>query len=170
MAVTKVRLSPVCFLGLNAMVKGKKGITLVELVMIVLFLGICAVVAVPRLNLAIVFKQKADSLAAKIVTDLRRTRGLAISDAAKNTAGFALKMTGASPYTGYKIENLNTVETVDSFTIDPSITCTGGSEFKFGTLGNLLTGSDTQLSISTSGKTFTINITAATGMIKCTEN
>ncbi|HPS54510.1 MAG TPA: prepilin-type N-terminal cleavage/methylation domain-containing protein [Sedimentisphaerales bacterium] len=152
------------------MVKGKKGFTLVELVMVVLFLGICAYVAVPRLSLAIIFKQKADSLAGKIVTDFRRTRRLAISDAANNTAGFALKMTGSSPYTGYKIENLNTAETVDSWTIDPSIACTGGDEFKFGTLGNLLTGSDTELSISADGRIFTINITAATGMVKCTEN
>ena len=138
--------------------------------MIVLFLGICSFIAVPRLNFSVVLNQKADGLARKIVTDFRRTRRLAISHAANNTAGFALKMTGSVPYTGYEIENLDTSETLDSFTIDSSITCTGGSEFNFGPLGNLLSSSDTQLSVSASGKTFTINITSATGMIKCTEN
>ena len=152
------------------MVRGKKGFTFVELVLIVLFIGICAFIAVPRMNPSIISKQKADSLAEKIVTDFRRTRRLAISDAANNTAGFALKMTGSSPYTGYEIENLDTAGTVDSHAIDSSITCTGGSEFNFGPLGNLLTGSGTQLSVSASGKTFTITITSATGMIKCTEN
>lgn len=152
------------------MAKERKGITLVELVLIILFLGICAFIAVPRISFSVISKQKADCLARKIITDFRRTRRLAISDATNNTVGFTLKMTGSSPYTGYEIENLDTAETVDSFTINSSITCTGGNEFNFGPLGNLLAGSDTQLSVSASGKTFTITITSATGMIKCTEN
>jgi Tfp pilus assembly protein FimT len=152
------------------MARQKGAFTLVELILIVLFVGILAFIVVPRMNLSVVSKQKAETTARKIITDLRRTRRLAISDAANNTAGFALKMTGSSPYTGYEIENLDTAETVDSYTIDSAITCTGGSEFNFGPLGNLLTGSDTQLSVSASGKTFTIDITSATGMVKCTEN
>ena len=152
------------------MARQKGAFTLVELILIVLFVGILAFIVVPRMNLSAISKQKADTTARKIITDLRRTRRLAISDAANNTAGFALKMTGSSPYTGYEIENLDTAETLDSYTIDSAITCTGGSEFNFGPLGNLLTGSDTQLSVSASGKTFTITITSATGMIKCTEN
>ena len=152
------------------MARQKGAFTLVELILIVLFVGILAFIVVPRMNLSAISKQKADTTARKIITDLRRTHRLAISDAANNTAGFALKMTGSSPYTGYEIENLDTAETLDSYTIDSAITCTGGSEFNFGPLGNLLTGSDTQLSVSASGKTFTITITSATGMIKCTEN
>ena len=152
------------------MARQKGAFTLVELILIVLFVGILAFIVVPRMNLSAISKQKADTTARKIITDLRRTRRLAISDAANNTAGFALKMTGSSPYTGYEIENLDTAETVDTHTINSTITCTGGSEFNFGPLGNLLTGSDTQLSVSASGKTFTITITSATGMIKCTEN
>jgi Tfp pilus assembly protein FimT len=152
------------------MARQKGAFTLVELILIVLFVGILAFIVVPRMNLSVVSKQKAETTARKIITDLRRTRRLAISDAANNTAGFALKMTGSSPYTGYEIENLDTAETVDTHTINSTITCTGGSEFNFGPLGNLLTGSDTQLSVSASGKTFTIDITSATGMVKCTEN
>ena len=152
------------------MARQKGAFTLVELLLIVLFVGVLAFMVVPRMNLSVVSKQKADTTARKIITDLRRTRRLAISDAANNTAGFALKMTGSSPYTGYEIENLDTAETVDSHTIDSAITCTGGSEFNFGPLGNLLAGSDTQLSVSASGKTFTITIISATGMIKCTES
>lgn len=152
------------------MARQRGAFTLVELILIVLFVGVCAFIAVPRMNLAVISKQKADCLARKIITDLRRTRRLAISDAVNNTDGFSLKMTGLSPYTGYEIENISTSETVDSQTIDSAISCTGGTEFNFGPMGNLLAGSDTQLSISASGKTFTISITSATGMIKCTEN
>jgi len=139
-------------------------------VVIVVFLGIIAAIAVPRLNFSATSKQKADTIARKIVTDLRRTRSLAISDAANNTAGFALNMTASEPYISYEIENLDTSETVDSHTIDSDINCTGGAMFQFGPLGNLKVGSDTQLTVSASGKTFTISITAATGMVKCTEN
>lgn len=154
------------------MAERKGAFTLVELILIVLFVGVLAFIAVPRLNLAVITKQKSDGLARKIVTDIRRTRALAISDAADNTDGYALNMTGSSPYTGYEIENLNTstVITNGTFSIDSGITCTGGSTFRFGPLGNLLSGSDTELTISASGKTFTITVTSATGMVKCTQN
>jgi type II secretory pathway pseudopilin PulG len=128
----------------------------VEVIIVVIFLGIIAAIAVPKLNFS--------------VTDLRRTRMLAISEAASNSAGFALNMTGSSPYTGYEIRNLDTSEIVDSFEIDSRINCTGGVNFNFGPLGNLITGSDSELVISASGKTCTISIVTATGMIKCQEN
>lgn len=152
------------------MAKKRTAFSLVELVIIVMFLGIIAAIAVPRLNFSATSKQQADTIARKIVTDLRRTRRVAISNAADNTAGFALNMTGSSPYSGYEIENLKTSEMVDSHTIDADISCTGGATFQFGPLGNLKTGSDTQLTVSASGKTFTITITLATGMVQCTEN
>ena len=145
------------------MAEQKKAFSLVELVIMVLFLGVLAVVALPRMNFGLISKQKADSTARKIVTDLRRTRSLAISNAAENTAGFALN-------TGYQIEDLDSSETVDSHTIDSAVTCNGGQNFEFGPLGNLLDGSDSQLTVSANGKTFTIDIVSATGMIKCTES
>ena len=148
----------------------KRAFTLIEVILVVLFLGIVAAIAIPRLSLSVSSKQKADCLAKKIVTDLRRTRGLAISNAAVNTAGFKLVMVG-SPYTSYNIVDANSSETVDSHTIDSAVDCAGGNEFEFGPLGNLLSESDTQLVISVDEKTlFTIDITLATGMVKCTED
>jgi len=152
------------------MAKKRTAYSLVELIVVVVFLGIIAAIAVPRLNFSTISKQNADNTAWKIVTVLRRTRSLAISNAANNTAGFALNMTGSVPYTGYEIQNLDTSVTIDSRSIDSGINCAGGSQFQFGPLGNLLDGSDNQLVISASGKTLTLDITAATGMIKCTEN
>lgn len=148
----------------------KTAYSLVELIIVVVFVGIFAAIAVPRINFAIITKQKSDTIARKIVTDLRRTRTLAISDAANNTEGFALNMTGTSPYGGYEIKNIDTAEVVDSHTIPFGVSCTGGSEFKFGPLGNLLTGSDTELTVSVDDRTFTITIINATGMVKCVEN
>lgn len=152
------------------MAQKRTAYSLVELVIVVIFLGVIAAIAVPRLNFAIISGQKADTTVWKIVTDLRRTRSLAVSNAAENTTGFALNMTGSAPYSGYEIQNLNTSAIVDSHTIDSNINCTGSNQFKFGPLGNLLTGSGNQLIVSASGKTFTITLTTATGAIKCTEN
>ena len=152
------------------MAKNRTGYSLIELVIIVIFIGIIAAIAVPRLNLSATSGLKADALAGKIVTDLRHSRRLAISDAALNPSGFTLNMTGGEPYEGYEIKNLQTSETIDSHSIDSNISCTGGEAFQFGPLGNLKASSDTQLLISDSGKTFTVTITAATGTVKCEEN
>lgn len=152
----------------------RRAFSLVELILMVAFLGIFAVIAVPRLNFAIISKQKADTVARKIVTDLRLTRRLAISDAAVNTKGFKLKMIGPSPYTSYEIENDDTHETVATHTLDPgvTITCPTGITFAFGPLGNLDPGSadEMDINISSEGRSFTITILKATGTVKCVEN
>ena len=152
------------------MAKNGAAYSIVELLIIVIFLGVIAAMALPRLNFSASAEQKADTVAWKIVTDLRRTRGLALSNAANNPTGYALNMSGSAPYSRYEIENLDTAETIDSHTIDSAITCAGGAAFQFGPLGNLKAGSDDQLTIQASGKTFTIAVTPATGMVKCTEN
>jgi len=152
------------------MAEKREAFSLVELILVVLFIGIVAAIAVPRLNFAVISKHKAEATARKIVTDLRRTRRMAISDAAGNDEGFELIMGGSEPYNDYEIENRDTGETVDSHTIDSGVSCTGGKNFRFGPLGNLNGGSDTQLALSAEGKTFTITIIPATGTVKCVEN
>jgi Tfp pilus assembly protein PilE len=170
MAKTRTRTSQPTLLAFGG--QSSKGYSLTELIIIIVFLGVLAAIAVPRFNFSSIIRQKADCQARKIVTDLRRTRGLAISNAADSSAGYALNMTGSvpGPYTGYQIVDINGLSTVDSYSIDSAVTCTGGSHFQFNYLGNLKTGSDTQLKVSAEGKKFTIDITRATGMIKCTEN
>ena len=151
------------------MKKNKQAYSLVELILVVLFVGIFAALAVPRINFAIIRKQKADTLSRRIVTDLRRTRTMAISDAANNSSGFKMKMTGPDPFTGYEIQNIDTSTTLDTLSIDSDVTVTNGSDFEFGPLGNLA-GGDTQIDVSAEGRSFTITITAATGMVTCVEN
>ncbi len=146
-----------------------KAFSLAELIIVVLFIGILAAITVPRINFAIVSKQKVDTVAQKIVTDLRRTRGLAISNAATNSEGFEMKMTGRQPYSGYEIKSHDTHEIVDSLTIDSDISCTGHRNFRFGPMGNL-TDTGFELDVAAQGRSFTITIIPATGMIKCVEN
>jgi Tfp pilus assembly protein FimT len=154
------------------MEKKRTAFSFVELILIVMILGIFAVVAIPRLNYALISKQKSENIARKIVTDLRLTRELAISDAADNTAGFELKMIGSVPYSNYEIENADTGTMVSSHTLDSdvNISCPTGTTFTYGPLGNLKTGSATQINVSAEGKNFSITINSATGTIKCVEN
>lgn len=148
----------------------KGGFTFVELALVVIFISIFAAISIPRLHYGAIARQKADCTARKIVVDLRRTRTLAVSHAAENTEGYALNMSGSAPYFAYEIIDLDSAATIDSHIIDSDVTCTGGSYFEFGPLGNLLTGSDTSLVVSGADQTFTVTIISATGMIECTKN
>jgi type II secretory pathway pseudopilin PulG len=148
----------------------RRAFSVSELMVAILLLGITAVIAVPRMRFGIITKQKAAVTARKIVADLRLARSLAISNAAENASGYGLAMSGAEPYAGYEIINLNDLTTVDSHDIEAGVFCTGGKRFEFGPLGNLLTGSDDELTISGPGKSFAISVVSVTGMVKCTEN
>jgi Tfp pilus assembly protein PilE len=150
----------------------KRAFTLADLILVVLFIGIFAAIAVPRIDFSVISRQKADALARKIVTDLRRTRMLAISDAANNEVGFELKFVAPPPYSAYEIENMKTNVKVDSHTLDPgvSVSCLSSIRFMYGPLGNLEIGSGSGIIISAEGKSFTINFIPATGTVKCVEN
>jgi len=156
------------------MARQKTAFTLVEVILVVLFLGIVAVIAVPRLSYSGSSRQKADGLVRKLATDLRRTRMLAISNAATNSKGFKLVMTG-SPYSGYQIVDDSNGTVVDSQTISSgiSVICLGGIEFPFGPLGNKRTGtgiiSGIMITISAQGRLYRITFTSATGMVRCTK-
>jgi Tfp pilus assembly protein FimT len=144
--------------------------SLAEMIVVVLILGAVAVIAIPRLNFAALHHKQANTIAKKIATDLRRTRTLAISKAVNNPSGYKLQMVGSSPYTSYQIIDSNASATVvDTLTIDSPISCTGGSLFKFGPLGNLLSGSSaTPITVSYGSTTCTITVISATGIVQCT--
>ena len=149
-----------------------KAYTLVELIIVVMFIGIMAAIAIPRIDFAIVRKTKSATAVQRIIADLRRARTLAISDAAVNTDGFALVMIGADPgpYTGYTITNENTEADLDTYTFDTAITVTNGKQFAFRPLGDLTGGSDTQIDIDADGRSYTITIVSATGMVSWVQN
>ncbi len=154
----------------------KPAFTLVEVILAVLFLGIVAVIAIPRISSAGSSRQKADGVAKKIVTDLRRTRMLAISNAATNPTGFSLRMIGSAPYLGYQIVDDSNIVTVDSQTIDSGVTvsCTLGNQFPFGPLGNKRTGSGVisgiNIRVYAQGRTYIITLISATGAAKWTKS
>ena len=150
------------------MAKKRKAYSLIEAIIVVAIIGALALIAVPRLNFAGLYKKQANQIAKQITTDLRRTRTLAIVNAATNSTGYSLKMTGSSPYTTYQIVNDSNSAVIDTLTIDSHVSCSGGATFKFGPFGNLRSGSDSSLNVSSQGQTYTITLISGTGIVECT--
>jgi type II secretory pathway pseudopilin PulG len=146
------------------MTRQKTGYSLAEVIIVVLIIGAMTFIAVPRLNFGALYRQKAGTVAKTIVTALRRTRTMAITRAATNTTGFSLRITGST----YQIIDDSNSVTVDSLSIDSHISCGGGTQFLFGPLGNLRSGSSTGLTVSSEGRTYTITVIAGTGIVQCT--
>jgi Tfp pilus assembly protein FimT len=143
----------------------RKAYSIIELMVVVLILGALTFIAVPRLNFGVLYRKQAHTVAKQIVTDLRRTRTLAIVNAANNTTGFTLSISGSS----YQIIDDSNSVTVDSETIDPHISCGGGTTFSFGPLGNLrATASPLTVSDTAGTRTYTITVIPATGIVECT--
>ena len=170
MAARHLSAIPFDYTGGNEIMAARRAAySLAEMIVVVMILGALAFIAILRLNFTGLHRKQANTIAKKIVTDLRRTRTLAICNAANTTTGYYLQMVGSSPYTSYKIVDTNSTATVDTLTIDSPVSCTGGSLFKFGPLGNLLSGSSTTpIIVSSDGKTYTITVISATGIVECT--
>jgi Tfp pilus assembly protein FimT len=150
--------------------KRRQGYTVAELVVVVLILGVLTYVAVPRLPFTARKRNLAESTAWKIVTDLRRTRSLAILHAATNPQGYALDVRRRGGRMAYQILDLSTSRIIDSQTVDPSVLCEGGPRFEFGPLGALKEGSDRALEVFAADHRFAIAVIPATGMVKCIQN
>ncbi|MDD5328004.1 MAG: hypothetical protein PHY02_09380 [Phycisphaerae bacterium] len=150
------------------MTKKSNAHTLIELIVILIILAALAVVAVPKLQFSTLYNKQADIVTRKLITDLRRTRTLAIANAATNQTGFKLQMTGTAPYSGYQIIDDSNGVVVDTQTIGSNINVIplGLNYFRFGPLGNKTAGG-IMILIYTGDRTYRIIFYSATGMMRC---
>ncbi|MDD5134251.1 MAG: hypothetical protein PHP01_02415 [Phycisphaerae bacterium] len=146
----------------------RKAVTLVEMLIVVFIIAAMTFIAIPRFSAATAQAGKAATMAQKIAAGIRYARSLAISNAATNPQGFSLNMTGSGSYTGFQIVDLSSGTVIKTETIESGIGCIGANDFRFGPLGNRLVDSDS-LTISGGGKTFSVTVISATGMVKCTQ-
>jgi prepilin-type N-terminal cleavage/methylation domain-containing protein len=147
----------------------RRAYSLAELIVVVAILALLSAVAIPRFQFGLVRKGKAEAAAWEVVTALRLTRRLAISQAAENAVGYALRVDDAGGDTICEIVDLTDSSVVDSLSIDSAVTLSGGRRFEFDTLGAVKTSSDSELNVSAEGKSLAISIVPATGMVKCRE-
>jgi len=145
----------------------RRGYSMVELLIVVLILAVLTCLAVPRLRFDAVSKVNADAVARRISMDLRLARSRAILQAAQSPAGCALNMIGSEPYRRYDIVDLGHSSVIASHDLPAGVRCTGGQRFEFNPLGELKAGSDTQVQVSSPGRTVTLSVLPATGMVKC---
>lgn len=148
----------------------RRGYSLAELIVVVAIMAVMAMVAVPRLSYGLVGKTKARTSAYRLVSALRKTRSLAIRDAATNSKGYTLSFTGSPPYAGYQIENEDKKEVIETVSLQSGIevTISGSNKFTFEPLGNLKHGYDSQITVSGGGRSYTISFVPSTGAVKCT--
>ncbi|MGD0786018.1 MAG: prepilin-type N-terminal cleavage/methylation domain-containing protein [Sedimentisphaerales bacterium] len=151
----------------------KKGITLIELIIVVMLIGALAFIAVPRLIMATVALGGSNTSAERIAAAIRHCRTLAISNALNNSPGFELDMTdvdSSGNYTRFNIFNVRTNDVNETGTIPAKVICSGdgNGKFQFGPLGSR-TGGTGNLTVSGGGKTYVISVVTGTGMVKCTQ-
>lgn len=147
-----------------------RGHTLAELVVIVLILGALACVAVPRLPFSARDRRQAEVEARKIVSGLRRTRSLAILQAATHPGGFALEIRRQGKVTSYEILDLDNSAVVDSHALASGVRCQGDSRFCFNGLGALKDSGRAFVDVSLSDTTFAITVTPSTGAVQCVKS
>jgi prepilin-type N-terminal cleavage/methylation domain-containing protein len=146
--------------------KNAKGVTLVELLIVVMIISIFSFIAVPRFSMATVFKGKAETSASQIASAIRLCRSLAINNAATNQAGYSLDFTGTGNYTSFQIIDMQSGQPIKTESVPSGVSCSGVNSFQFNTIGSR-TSSTGNLTVSAGGKTFIISVITNTGMVKC---
>jgi len=146
---------------------GKRaGYSLAEVIVVVLILGALAFIAIPRLNYGVISQRQAHTVAKTLTAGLRHTRTLAITRAIAHPGQtFTLSITGLT----YRINDDFNGVAVDSQTFGGNVTITCGiCAFQFGPLGELRSGSSSEITVEAEDKSYTITVKSGTGIVECT--
>ena len=135
------------------------GYTFIEIIFVVVVLAVLAAIAIPRLGVPYAIKMKVKTAAQRLVSDLRYTRRLAIT----NHEDYKLSV--GSTNNEYTISDADGTQVGITRSIDSDITVSADKDFIFESLGNADAASDTSISFSADGNQADITVTKATGAV-----
>jgi prepilin-type N-terminal cleavage/methylation domain-containing protein len=154
------------------MLKGpgsKKGFTFIEVLFVIVILGIMSAVVIPRLRLDFSTKQRVKSEVQKIVSNIRYTRKLAITEI--DATSYIVRFYYGSNNYGIYRDNVNPANLVrDLIPIPPELNASGETEITFYRQGNCTFLSSGVIDISAAGGNFSITVQTATGRVRMNEN
>jgi len=148
---------------MNEKIRRARGYTLIELVFVIVVIMLVAMVAIPRMGLPFTVKMKVYTASRKLVSNLRYTRRLAIT----NNENYRLNVDSST--NEYEIYDSGDAQVGNTETIDSSITVSADKDFIFEAFGNADAASDTSISLTADGNQYDVTVTVATGRVKMEE-
>jgi len=131
----------------------------VEVLFVIVVIAVLAAVAIPRLSVPFTVKMRVKTAAQKLISDLRLTRRLAIT----NNENYRLSIDSSNKeYAIY--DSVNSQQGLTKV-IDSAITVSADKDFIFEHLGNASALSDISVSFSAQGNQADISVVIATGRI-----
>ena len=146
---------------LSAFRTPNSGITLIEVIGVMLILGILAAVVIPKLDLTTVSSgTSVDGAAYIVASDIRYAQESAMANSVSRSVIF---ISGSSTYTFNPISNLD-----PSGQLPSGVTISSNYTVTFNSLGEPITGGDGSVTVSVGGQTRTITVLNYTGKANIT--
>jgi prepilin-type N-terminal cleavage/methylation domain-containing protein len=136
---------------------GSAGMTLIELVMVLVIIGTLSAVAIPRIDWALFPKASVDGAAYLIASDIRYTQEFAMANRVSKRVIFT---SGSSVYTFQPSHSLD-----PSGQLPAGVTIGNNLTVTFNSLGEPITGGGGSVAVSGGGQSKTVGIVNYTGKV-----
>jgi MSHA pilin protein MshA len=153
----KLKINYELFSPHSAFRNPQSGMTLIEVILVMVIVGILAATILPRFNFAITSRASVDGAAYMIASDIRYAQEFAMANRVSKSVVF---ISGTSVYT------FNPTSSFDSTGQLPSgVTVGGNFTITFNSLGEPILGGGGSVTVSGGGQTKTITVVNYTGKV-----